>query len=210
MRFRKTLETTFYKRRTAKVYFYVLRTEYTGVHWCTPQKSTSLVHYPTATPTCQNSDKSEKKDWDGGKTSHCIHTYTHMHSTAPEGTALLMMLPLPPSPPIPLLHLSMRRELHARTSPSKISYPSPHHHIQPSPHAHTHRYTHIHPMPPFRPPIVPGNSANNKELSLFLWDPLSRALANYLNRWTSFLPPAPRHPSEPPRKVGGCVCLCVY
>lgn len=41
----------------------------------------------------------------------------------------------------------------------------------------------------------------NKELSLFLWNPLSRFLASAANRWTSFIPPPPRHPSDPPRRV---------
>eukprot|EP00624_Nannochloropsis_granulata_P004565 evm.model.NODE_32801_length_21973_cov_24.664589.6 len=44
-------------------------------------------------------------------------------------------------------------------------------------------------------------SRANKELSLFLWDPFSRYIASVANRWTSLIPPPPRHPSEAPRRV---------
>lgn len=58
------------------------------------------------------------------------------------------------------------------------------------------------------PPSLPSHTTQrkamprtNKELSLFLWDPFSRYIASLANRWTSFIPPPPRHPSDAPRRV---------
>lgn len=46
-----------------------------------------------------------------------------------------------------------------------------------------------------------GGGKEGAQLSAFIWDPFSRFMATKLNQLTSFVPPPPREPHAPPRKV---------